>query len=111
MSGTFFFCLIIGAGLVAPWFARRISMLVILGMVVLGLAVAAYFLWARGFVGYDQLEFLPVVAATSAAFVTLGLRGTFLVMQGQGIQYSTPQKVAALVIAFVMFTVFFALNM
>ncbi len=86
-------------------------MLAVLAAVVFGLALAAYLVWARGLAGYDQLKILPVVAATSASLMALGLRGAFLAMQGQGIHISTSQKVAALAVAFVMFAVLFVLNM
>ena len=86
-------------------------MLAILAVVVLGLAIVAYSIWAQALAGYDQLKFLPVVAVTSASLVALGLRGAFLVLQGQGIQLSTPQKVVALAMAFGVCAALFALNM
>ncbi|MES2435692.1 MAG: hypothetical protein V4586_17925 [Pseudomonadota bacterium] len=111
MLGAFFFCLIVGAGLVAPWFVLRLSMFATLAVVVLGLAIVAYSFWAQGLAGYDQLKILPLVAVTCASLVALGLRGAFLVMQGQGIQLSTPQKMAALAMAFGVFAALLVLNM
>lgn len=85
-------------------------MLAILAVVVLGLAIAAYAFWAKDLTGDDQLKFLSVIAATYASLVALGLRGAFLVMQGQGIQLSNPQKAVALALAFGGFAVLFVLN-
>lgn len=111
MLGVLFFLAILGAGLVAPWFVRRISMLAVLAAVVLGLAVAAYLVWARDLTGYGQLKALPVIAATYAGLLALGLRTAFLVLQRRGTALSTAQKAAGLMVAFGMFAALFGMNL
>lgn len=110
MSGALFFCLIVGAGLLALWFVRRILMLAVLTVVVLGAALVGYLVIGRGLEGYDQLYALPVVAATYGSLLAIGLRAAYLVVQGQGEELSTPVKLAGLALAFGVFVVLFVAN-
>jgi len=86
-------------------------MLAILAVVLLGLALTAYLVWARSLAGYDQLSALPLIAATYAGLLMLGMRAAFLVLQRQGTQLSRPQKIAGMAVAFGVFAVLFVLNL
>lgn len=111
MFGGLFFFGVLVVGLVAPWFVRRLSLLAVLAAVLLGLAFAAYVLWMRDLTGYDQLKGLPVIAATYAGLLALGLRAASLMLQRRGTALSTAQKIAGLVVAFGAFAVFFGMNL
>ena len=94
-----------------PWFVQRISMLAILAVVLLGLTLTAYLVWARSLTGYDQLSALPVIAATYVGLLMLGMRAAFLVLQRQGTQLSRPQKIASTAVVFGVFAVLFVRNL